>query len=92
MTWLPTYRLDGMPRNSLRSNGLRISPELKSKIFEPLFSTRSFGVGLGLPLVATILEQHGGGVEVDSVEGEGTTVTMWLLRKAKMEDRAVEDR
>ncbi len=48
------------------------------KIFEPLFSTKSFGVGLGLPIVMKIMEQHRGGLEILSREGDGTTAILWL--------------
>jgi signal transduction histidine kinase len=55
-----------------------MAPELLAKAFEPLFSTKSFGVGLGLATVKQIMEQHGGGVEIESREGEGTRVLLWL--------------
>ncbi len=58
--------------------GKGMSEELQEKIFEPLFSTKAFGVGLGMPTVKQIMEQHGGGIEIDSMEGEGSTVTLWL--------------
>jgi len=48
------------------------------KIYEPLYSTKSFGVGLGLPIVKGIMEQHLGGIEIDSQVGVGTKVTLWL--------------
>ena len=48
------------------------------KIFEPLFSTKTFGVGLGLPVVHKIMQQHGGGVEIESEVGQGCTATLWL--------------
>ncbi|PSM30486.1 hypothetical protein BVG81_010305, partial [Haliangium sp. UPWRP_2] len=44
----------------------------------PLYSTKTFGVGLGLPIVQQIMERHHGGLEIDSVLGEGTTVTLWV--------------
>lgn len=59
-------------------DGCGIRPELGEKIFKPLFSTKGFGVGLGLPLVKRIVERHGGEVEVQSEWGEGTTVTIRL--------------
>ena len=59
-------------------NGSGISEENMKSIFEPLFTTKSFGVGLGLAIVSEIMEAHGGGIEVDSTVGEGTTVTLWL--------------
>jgi signal transduction histidine kinase len=48
------------------------------RLFEPLFSTKSFGVGLGLPIAKGIMEQHGGGVEISSQKDIGTTVVLWL--------------
>jgi Amt family ammonium transporter len=50
------------------------------KIFDPLFTTRSFGAGLGLPITRRIVEQHGGAIAIDSTEGEGATATIWLPR------------
>ncbi len=43
-----------------------------------LYSTKGFGVGLGLPVVKQIMEQHGGGIEIETGEGRGTRVCLWL--------------
>jgi signal transduction histidine kinase len=51
---------------------------VKDRIFEPLFSTKTSGVGLGLSIVKNIMQQHGGGIEIQSHVGEGSTVTLWL--------------
>jgi signal transduction histidine kinase len=59
-------------------SGPGISAENLEKIFEPMFSTRAFGVGLGLPIVEKVIEQHNGRIEILSQIGEGTTVTLWL--------------
>lgn len=59
-------------------NGPGIPEENLEKILEPLFSTKAFGTGLGLPAVEKILEHHGGGLRIKSKIGEGTTVTAWL--------------
>ena len=59
-------------------NGPGMDSETIDKIFEPLFSTKSFGTGLGMPTVKQIMELHGGGIEVSSTPGEGTEVLLWL--------------
>ncbi len=65
-------------RIEVRDTGPGIDPTIAPRIFEPLVSTRAFGVGLGLPLVRRIAEQHGGEVDVDTVPGEGTVFTIRL--------------
>jgi signal transduction histidine kinase len=55
--------------------------EVLENVFEPLFSTKGFGVGLGLPIAKNVMEGHGGGVEIESQVGQGTTVVMWLPRE-----------
>jgi PAS domain S-box-containing protein len=64
--------------------GPGIPAEVYGRIYEPLFSTKGFGVGLGLPVVKQIMEQHGGGIEVETEEGDGTTVRLWLNPKANL--------
>ena len=59
-------------------NGPGIADDEVGKIFEPLYSTNSFGVGLGLPVVEKIVEEHGGGVDITSTIGWGTQATLWL--------------
>ena len=61
--------------------GPGISPDVYEKIFEPLFSTKGFGIGLGLPVVKQIMEQHSGGVEIESEEDRGTRVCLWLPKR-----------
>jgi signal transduction histidine kinase len=58
--------------------GPGIPADTYSRIFEPLFSTKGFGVGLGLPVVKQIMERHGGGIEIETEVGHGTTVRLWL--------------
>ena len=55
-----------------------MAPEVAAKAFEPLYSTKTFSVGLGLPMVKQIMEQHGGGVDITSREERGTEVVLWL--------------
>lgn len=59
-------------------SGPGISPERLKHIFEPLYSTKGFGVGLGLPIVEQIARQHGGEIEIRSQLGEGTNAILTL--------------
>ena len=59
-------------------NGPGIAEENIEKIFEPLFTTKSFGTGLGLPAVLQVLEQHGGGLQVNGGLGTGAIFTAWI--------------
>lgn len=58
----------------IADTGLGMSPETISKAFQPFFSTKSKGTGLGLPIVERIIKQHGGCISVDSTICEGTQV------------------
>ncbi len=63
---------------SIRDTGGGIPPDVLPRIFEPLFSTKGFGVGLGLSIVKGIVEQHGGTIEIESEPGRGTTAVVRL--------------
>jgi signal transduction histidine kinase len=67
-------------RLSIIDNGPGIPSEVLPRIFEPLFTTKGFGVGLGLPTVRQIVEKHGGTIDVTSSGTDGTTATIWLPR------------
>ncbi len=75
---IQTGKTNGRIEVVFEDNGPGIPPDILPKIFEPMFSTKSFGVGLGLPVVKQIMEQHGGGIEIESEEGRGTWVCLWL--------------
>ncbi len=59
-------------------NGKGIAPELKDNIWKPLFTTKAKGTGLGLPIVANVVQRHEGMVFVDSAPGRGTTFRIHL--------------
>lgn len=65
-------------RLEISDNGSGIAPEDIPHIFEPFFSTKrdARGIGLGLPIVHGIVQNHGGRIEVDSVTGRGTTMSL----------------
>jgi len=62
-------------------NGVGIMQEDLAQIFEPYYSTKETGIGLGLPLTKKIIEEHGGKINVESGLGRGTTFTVTLLRE-----------
>jgi nitrogen fixation/metabolism regulation signal transduction histidine kinase len=69
---------DGRVRVTVRDDGHGIPPEVLPKIFEPHFSTRTSGSGLGLAVSRRLIESWGGTIEIESVDGRGTTVTIDL--------------
>lgn len=83
---IASERVDGRVAIRVADTGPGIAPEVLEKIFEPMFSTRTFGVGLGLPIVKKTMEQHGGDVEIVSEVGGETTATLWLPAP-KLEER-----
>lgn len=58
--------------------GPGIPEDIMQKIFEPLYSTKPLGIGLGLPIVQQIFEHHGGGFEINSRQGHGTQAILWF--------------
>jgi PAS domain S-box-containing protein len=73
-----TLLADGRCEINVRDTGVGMSAEIMARIFEPMFSTKNFGVGLGVPIIKNIMEGHGGGVIYQSSPNKGTTVTLWL--------------
>ncbi|GIV98095.1 MAG: hypothetical protein KatS3mg057_2752 [Herpetosiphonaceae bacterium] len=62
----------------VQDTGIGIPAELRSRIFEPFFTSKPGGTGLGLAISAHIVTQHGGRIEVESEEGQGTTFRVIL--------------
>lgn len=60
--------------------GRGIDPEAVAQIFEPYYSTKETGIGLGLPLTKKIIEEHGGRIDVSSEPGKGTIFRVFLPR------------
>jgi len=67
---------------TVRDNGPGIAPSLQSRVFEPFFSTRPAGTGLGLAVVKTVAEAHGGDLALHSERGCGTRIDIALPRVA----------
>ena len=63
---------------SIQDSGVGIPGEDMNKLFDPFFSTKEGGMGLGLSIAHRIIDQHHGKIEVESTLGEGTLFTVWL--------------
>ena len=63
---------------SIRDTGTGIAPEQMSRLFQPLFTTKSRGIGLGLMVVKNLTQANGGKVEAQSEVGKGTVFTITL--------------
>ena len=73
-----TERAGGEVLLRVSDTGSGIAEEIMEKIFEPYFTTKPFGTGLGLTIVFKIVKEHFGDISVSSRVGEGTTVTLSL--------------
>lgn len=67
---------------TVHDNGPGIAPSIQSRVFEPFFSTRPAGTGLGLAVVKTVAEAHGGSLALDSTPEHGTRFGLDVPRRA----------
>ncbi|MBI4356269.1 MAG: GHKL domain-containing protein [Gammaproteobacteria bacterium] len=63
---------------SIKDTGPGIPPEILEKLFEPFFTTKEEGMGMGLSIVSSILESHGGRIQVSSMVGEGAMFKLFM--------------
>jgi signal transduction histidine kinase len=75
-------REQGRLRLTFTDHGVGIAPEDLEKVFQPYFTTKEAGIGLGLAITERIIKEHGGLLEVASRKGEGTTFTVILPLQA----------
>lgn len=74
-------REDAYLKLSVSDQGSGIPGEKIPRLFEPFFTTRETGSGMGLLVVYKAIRQHGGYVEISSLPGEGTVFSIWLPRR-----------
>ena len=68
----------------VQDTGTGIPEDIRTRLFEPFFTNKPQGTGLGLSISAHIVTQHGGQIEVESVEGQGTTFRIVLSYQPQM--------
>ncbi len=77
---------------SIQDTGVGIPPEDMNKLFDPFFSTKEGGVGLGLSIAHRIIDQHRGKIQMESTPGQGTLFTLWLPISQEVNDGNRSDR
>ena len=65
-------------RMFVRDDGEGIPDQAKEKIFEPFYTTKQGGTGLGLATCFRIIEEHNGQIELESIVGKGSTFSVYL--------------
>lgn len=78
--WIELEERDGRTIVSVHDTGIGIEPDVIDRIFDPLYTTRADGTGLGLTVVRRIVDDHEGEIVIDSEVGVGTTVRVTLPR------------
>ena len=72
---ISSYKVNDTVAVSITDTGSGIPEEIRNKIFEPYFTTKDSGSGLGLTLVYKIMKEHSAEIRLNSIEGEGTDFT-----------------
>jgi len=78
-------------RLTFADQGVGIEEEDLAKIFQPYFTTKEVGIGLGLAITERIIREHGGEIQVESRRGEGTTFTVILPLQPEEADNSGDE-
>ena len=82
---ITSKKTNGKLEIAFTDTGIGIRKEILEKIWTPLFTTKAKGIGLGLPVCKRIVEAHGGNISVESTVRKGTTFTVTIPIKPKLE-------
>jgi signal transduction histidine kinase len=69
---------------TVEDDGIGVTKDIQNKVFEPFYSTKPSGIGLGLPTVARIINDHGGMVNFSSEPKEGTVVSLTFFKERRV--------
>ncbi len=72
---------------SITDNGIGIAADIKADVFEPFVTSRPQGTGLGLAVVKSVVEQHGGKIDLESEQGRGTKISFTLPQYEGSDDK-----
>ncbi len=75
---------------SVKDNGLGLPPNIESQIFDPFFSTKPHGIGLGLSVVQTIINNHGGKIKAGNLPEGGAVFTVYLPASKKTPKKFID--
>jgi signal transduction histidine kinase len=75
----------GDVQTSVADTGIGISEELMARLFEPFFTTRTSGIGMGLAISRSIIEAHGGRIWADSSQGQGSVFHFTIPRVGEIQ-------
>ena len=89
---LPRPAPDGVVEISVRDQGMGIPPEHLQRVFDPYFTTKEGGSGLGLATSYSIVRNHDGAIGVRSEPGKGSTFTVWLPASLAAQEPAASPR
>ncbi len=80
---ISTHRSTGSVEIEISDTGIGMSEELLKNVFEPFYTTKSQGLGLGMYYVQKVISLHGGSIKLESTAGEGTRVKITLPSEEK---------
>ncbi|MDA8388013.1 MAG: ATP-binding protein, partial [Nitrospiraceae bacterium] len=89
---LETWREDGRVALGISDTGQGVSAEHLAKVFEPFFTTKADGLGIGLATTKRIMEEHGGEIFFESVQGRGSSVILKLPVPCLAQTEPAEER
>ncbi|GAB4322651.1 MAG: hypothetical protein Kow0059_17780 [Candidatus Sumerlaeia bacterium] len=75
---IDVYTIEDLLCCQVRDTGCGIRKDALDRVFDPFYTSKAKGTGLGLHVSRRIIEKHGGRIELDSEEGRGTTVSIYL--------------
>ena len=84
------HNVDGAIRTSVRDYGVGIPEEARARVFDHFFTTKAKGLGMGLAIVRSIVESHGGTIAAENVDGGGRDFILFFQLTARVQNDPVK--